>query len=331
VHLCKSSCNHRDGIPRGAVSCIFGSPVVYGGKLNAIPLALTVTSVFLHAGWNLLGKKQSPSLAFFVFAVGSGGLLFSPVLFWGLPNLWYLPITFWLLLIVSGFFQLIYLGGLAWAYSNGDMSVLYPFVRGLPVALVAVVANAALGGSTLHPGVFIGIVLVVAGTFVLPLNNVRSLRLATYLTPAFGFALLAVAGTVGYSIADKAALDLMRQHGFNALTAGLTYTVIQAYAIVIWAILPLRYIARERRAVETIWATQRQNAVLAGVAMTLTYGLVLIAMATGADVRQIVALRQLSIPVGTLFGIFLLKESVSGPKLFGTAVMLCGLAQIALM
>ena len=70
--------------------------------------------------------------------------------------------------------------------------------------------------------------------------------------------------------------------------------------------------------------------VATGLMMTCTYGLVLIAMALTEEVSYVVALRQLSIPVGVLMGILWLKEPASRAKAIGTLVMLAGLMMVAL-
>jgi uncharacterized membrane protein len=64
--------------------------------------------------------------------------------------------------------------------------------------------------------------------------------------------------------------------------------------------------------------------------MTCTYGLVLMAMAMTDEVSYVVALRQLSIPVGVLMGVLWLKEPASTAKTLGTMVMLAGLIMVAL-
>ena len=49
-----------------------------------------------------------------------------------------------------------------------------------------------------------------------------------------------------------------------------------------------------------------------------------------ATVRYVVAFRQLSIPIGVLLGILLLREPAYRPKLVATVVMVAGLLLTAL-
>lgn len=297
--------------------------------MSASALALVLISVCLHAGWNLLGKRRAPSLAFFTLAIAGGGLALLPLLWLG-PLPWYLPTAFWPLLLASGLCQMLYMGGLAWAYARGEVSVLYPLARALPVVLVPLVTVGLLGSRELTTPDWLGIALILAGALCLPLTNWRAFTLRTYLTPALGFALLAAVGTVGYSVLDKQALDIMTASGHTHLSAGLGYMVLQALATLVWALPMILALPAERRLLPSLWKTQRPAALLTGLMITATYGLVLVAMALTREVSYIVAIRQLSIPLGVLIGVLWLKEGAPPLKVVGVGVMLGGLLIIAL-
>lgn len=297
--------------------------------MSPTALALVLVSVCLHAGWNLLGKRQAPSLAFFTLAMGGGGLAFAPLLWLG-PSPWSLPSAFWAWLIASGLCQTLYMAGLAWAYARGEISVLYPLARALPVVLVPLVGLGLPGDQSLGALDWLGMVLILVGALCLPMSSWRALSLRTYLTPALGFALLAAVGTVGYSLIDKRALGLMTAAGHSPLTAGGHYMVLQALITPLWAAPLVWWLPAERRTLPELWAKQRRNALLTGLIITATYGLVLMAMTLTAEVSYVVAMRQLSIPLGVFAGVWWLKESAAPVKLAGVAVMLAGLAIVAL-
>lgn len=278
----------------------------------------------MHAGWNVLGKRNAPSLATFALAYGAGGALMLPLVLLG-PSLTALPSAFWGWLALSGLCQMLYMGGLAWAYARGDVSVLYPIARALPVVMVPLVSIALLGSRVLDIWDGLGMVLVVAGALCLPLSHPQARRLSTYLTPAMGFALLAAAGTVGYSLIDKQALGLMQGAGHSGLTAGAVFMVLQALMTLTWAVPLLAMLPAERRRLPALRQQGLAMLVATGLMMTCTYGLVLIALALTDEVSYVVALRQLSIPVGVLMGVLWLKEPASRAKALGTLVMLAGL------
>nr|WP_267957737.1 EamA family transporter [Halomonas zhangzhouensis] len=288
---------------------------------------MVLLSVCLHAGWNLLGKRRAPSLAFFTLAIAAGGLVLSPLLVLG-PPLASLPPSFWGWLAASGLCQMLYMGGLAWAYARGEVSVLYPLARALPVVLVPLVAVGLLGSQRLTPMEVAGMGLILVGALCLPLAGAP--RLANYLTPALAFALLAALATVGYSLIDARALALMVEAGFSALSAGAVFMVLQALVTPLWALPLLLALPSEQRQFTRLWSEARGAMLLTGLMITVTYGLVLVALAQSEAVSQIVALRQLSIPLGVVLGILWLKERPSLAKLGGTAIMMAGLWLVAL-
>ncbi|NOG32484.1 EamA family transporter [Halomonas sp. TBZ9] len=71
--------------------------------------------------------------------------------------------------------------------------------------------------------------------------------------------------------------------------------------------------------------TKRRLMLWTGLMITTTFGFVLVALALSDEVSHVVALRQLSIPLGTLIGILWLKERLSTFKALGLVIMLTGL------
>jgi drug/metabolite transporter (DMT)-like permease len=297
--------------------------------LSPAALTLVLVSVCMHAGWNVLGKRNAPSLGAFTLAYGAGGAVLIPLLWLG-PSLSSLSASFWGWLALSGLCQMLYMGGLAWAYARGEVSVLYPIARALPVVLVPLVSIALLGNRVLDRWDGIGMALVVVGALCLPLSHPEARRLSTYLTPAMGFALLAAVGSVGYSLIDKQALGLMQEVGHSGLTAGAVFMVLQALMTLTWAVPLLAMLPAERRRLPALRQQGFTMLIVTGLMMTCTYGLVLIALALTDEVSYVVALRQLSIPVGVLMGVLWLSEPASRAKALGTLVMLVGLVLVVL-
>lgn len=295
--------------------------------MSTAALLLVLCSAAMHAGWNLLGKGREPSLAFFTLAVLGGGLVFSPLLLVQ-PGYLQLPLMFWLLLLVSGFFQAIYMAGLAWAYARGEVSVLYPLARALPVLMVPLTGLMMLQGTALLSHDWLALSLIALASLLLPFPRLRELRLSRYLTPALAFVLLAAVGTTGYTLIDKAAIDLMQQQLGTPLMSGGHYMVLQAFASLIW-MLPVILLGRnEQQALRKLLAGPLLVYVGAGVLVLATYGLVLVAMAMTDEISYLVALRQASIPLGALGGILLLKESVTHLKVLALLLLTSGLVLI---
>lgn len=296
--------------------------------MSATALMLVLVSVCLHAGWNVLGKSRVPSLTFFALATAAGGLALAPLLWLG-PPLGELPWRFWGWLAATGLCQTLYLGGLAWAYARGEMSVLYPLARALPVLVVPLVTVGLLGSRVVNGWDITGFVLVVLGALCLPLANRQAFQLSTYMTPALGFALLAAVSTAGYSLIDKQALELMLAADYSSFTAGAVYIVLQALATCLWAVPIILMMPTERGRLPRLWASEKRRVLVAGLMIQATYGLVLVALAMTEEVSYVVAMRQLSIPLGVLIGIMWLRERATPFKLLGTGIIVLGLWLVA--
>ena len=166
------------------------------GPLTPLAIVLLVASAVLHASWNLISKRNSPTASFFLIANTAGGLLLLPVLLWHGDVLWGLPPRVWVLLGVTGFFMAFYYSSLAGAYRAGDISVAYPLARSSPVIVVTVVTFGLGRGDQVSAQCVMGILLVVLGCFVVPMRRLSEIRLSNYLNLACAMALLAAVGTV---------------------------------------------------------------------------------------------------------------------------------------
>ena len=68
---------------------------------------------------------------------------------------------------------------------------------------------------------------------------------------------------------------------------------------------------------------------MTGIGIYLTYGLVLVSMNYVTNVSYVAAFRQLSIPLGALLGIALLKEPRYPPKIIGVVIVFLGLVLVS--
>jgi len=292
---------------------------------------LILVSAAMHAGWNLCTKREHPSAAFFLAANAAAAALLAPVALRFGCAVPLFPIRVWGLIAVTGFSLACYYAALAGAYRNGDMSLAYPLARALPAVIVALItiARGQADQITLRAGA--GIVLIVTGALVLPLRRMTELRLANYANSACILALLAALGTVGYSLADDAALRSLRTTpGMPLKTTQVTllYTFFEAVAATIWLALFVAAGQGERRALRRILRERKAPAALTGAAIYGTYALILVAMAFVKNVSYVVAFRQLSILFGTVLGVFFLQEPRCPAKFVGVTVMFAGLVLV---
>jgi drug/metabolite transporter (DMT)-like permease len=298
--------------------------------MTATAILLITLSVIAHAGWNLSSKRQ-PSVAFFLIASATSVLALTPLL-WYNRTLWaWTPPAVWGLVGITGLFQAIYYSGVAGAYRHGDMSLAYPMLRALPVLLVTAISFALGRGHQISPLGLVGIITVAVGCMLLPLKSFRSVHLRDYLALCCLLALMAALGTTGYTLVDDEALRQLRT-GFSWLgktPVTLYYISLQTLSTNLWVLLFVLILPAERGRLRELWRQGRAQAALSGLVITGAYGLVLASMAYVTNVSYVAAFRQMSIPLGALLGIILLKEPRYAPKLIGVGVVSVGLALVA--
>jgi drug/metabolite transporter (DMT)-like permease len=301
--------------------------------MTSIAIILVAISAFVHAFWNLLGKRQNPSTAFFFVASAFAAICFSPLLLVYRAAFAYIPVRVWMWLGLTSVFEAIYYIGLAGAYRHGDMSVAYPLARALPVILVALL-TAILGlGVPLSLVGVAGILLVVIGCLLLPLRSIRQIHLENYLTACCLLAGLAALGTTGYTLVDNQALmDLHTASGtgLGQIEIAFFYLALGSIGISIVTGGYILLSTSERAELSQVWHAGKGMAFLTGVLIVGTYGLVLAAMEYATNVSYIAAFRQLSIPMGAVLGILVQKEPAYPPKLASIGIIFAGLVLIML-
>lgn len=300
--------------------------------MTPIAIILILISAIAHASWNLLGKSQKPNAAFFLLANVFGTLALGITANTALSIIPQIPTSVWYLLIATGVCQTIYFTGLSNGYRHGDLSIIYPVVRGLP-ALIVVIASLLLGRSHLISTQSIwGCVFIFTGCLILPMRRFRDFRVDNYRNLSSFFALMAALGTVGYSLIDDMALRQMRQiPNINLAVWQITlvYAFFEGIFTTCWMTLVGLPSQRVRTDLRLLLKTTWSRAALTGLAISFTYVLVLISLAFVSDVSYVVGFRQLSIPLGALMGIVILKESAHKPRLMGVAILFVGLVLIA--
>ena len=301
--------------------------------MTILAISLLTLSAFIHASWNLIGKRAGSTTVFFFIATFSSALVFLPVLFIFRNDLKEVPSEFWLLLALSGIFQAIYYISLAEAYRNGDLIVAYPLVRALPVLMIAFVSLVLGRGERLTYWGFLGMILIALGCLALPLRSFQAAHLRQYWQRIHLLAVLAAIGTTGYTIIDDTSLRLLRglpEVKLENLQVAFLYIELEtiAAAITLLAVTVIHPIERLE------WQLLRKyswtQAATSGILITAAYLLVLISMAYVRDVSYVSAFRQLSIPFGALFGIFIQKEKPYPPTIAGITCITTGLILVGI-
>ena len=285
-----------------------------------LPLIIVLISTFMHAGWNLLAREQRGRDIFLPLLLFISGLGLVPALLTEWLTAPILP-TVWFYLLVTGVFQAIYYLGLLQGYKNGDFTVVYPVARALPVLILALVD----WGRGQPPSLWgwFGMVLISVGCVLIPLQSWRDFAWARYGNVIMAWVLLAASGTVGYTLVDRAAAELMRE-GWDTAVRYATFEFISTF-LLYWLMLRLLRYPTWQIPERTVWG----RAVLAGLFMFGAYALVLWAYQLVTHVSYVVALRQFSIVLGVIAGAILFHEPAPRWRISMASLIVAGVILIS--
>ena len=284
--------------------------------MTPFALTLLLAAAFIHATWNLLLKRAQGGPAFqWLFAVLSVGLYFPAVLAWG----WYRPVPFTATMVAvimgSSVLHTLYYAVLQRGYRAGDLSVVYPLARGTGPFL-AVVGAVLILGERPAAGVLAGGLLIILGVLALSGAGAWS-RQGGPSRAAVIYGLATGVVIASYTLWDKNAVSGM------AIAPLLLDWGTNCGRVVLLA--PVAF--RRRREVRTHWLRNRREALGVALLNPLAYILVLTALRI-TPVSHIAPAREISILIGSLMGIRLLREGNAGVRLLGAASMTLGLVLI---
>jgi drug/metabolite transporter (DMT)-like permease len=286
-------------------------------------LVLVLASAAMHAGWNVLAKREGDPTAFLLAMEATSIVLLSPVLPFLVP-LSEIPLEIFGILAASSLLHAFYAIWLARAYAREDLTIVYPIVRSAP-ALAAALAWAALG-ERLSPSGVTAIALVIAGVWLL--RSGRDDRATPGPTGGVYFALLALGATVAYSVVDKAGVGAMDDLPTVAAPAIAYMALVYLPYVVALAALALRdrsppaLLAGLRRAMP--------RAAFGGLLGLAAYALILEALRS-APVGYVVAARQASIPLAAIMAVTVTKERISARRGVGLGIVTLGVAWLGLV
>jgi len=122
-------------------------------------------SGLLHAVWNLVAKQSLDKVVFLWSIQWVAVFLYLP---WALAVVWHhhIPFKGWLFLVVTVTLHGFYVMLLSKTYTAGDLSQVYPLMRGVSPLLVPIIGVVILG-ERLPIVAWIGVATVVVGIWIL--------------------------------------------------------------------------------------------------------------------------------------------------------------------
>lgn len=278
------------------------------------PFLLVVVSAVTHAVWNMLAKKGEDKDSFMWLMILTSFFTLLPIFAVLLPKIT-LPYSAIPFLLISALAETLYFLSLSNAYSLGDLSITYPIARSSPLFLT-ILAVVILGEQISLWGI-IGIFLMVVGVYMIHLRGLSFEEafkpLKNFGEPATRYALLTAFCTTAYSLSDKL--------GVTQIDPILYAFWLEPFILIF--ITPVVLWKTGFNNISSEWRSSRINVSLSGFLMRGGYVLVLMAMSL-TQVSYVLALRQLSVVLGALAGVLLLKEDYGRVRIMSSIIIFLG-------
>src|SRR4030095_12415754 len=283
--------------------------------MSLVPLVLVVIAAFIHASWNLLAKRAAAAGPTFVFAYNVVACVaYLPWVIWLLATheqIWSWPIA--LCLLASAVIHLGYSLCLQRGYQVADLSVVYPIARGTGPFMSSIGAFILLRESPTWLGV-LGLVAVVAGIGCISTQgNLTSCR-----QPKGQEGVRWGLGT-GSLIAAYTVVD-----GYGVKVLGIHPVLLDWFSnflrLFFLGPLVLKNPAQMMERMKGFWGLAGG----VGPFSPLSYILVLSAVDMGAPLSLVAPAREMSMMIGAIFGMLILREPVNIWRVAGCATIIAG-------
>ncbi len=255
-------------------------------------MAIVLFAAALHATWNALVRASSHKFQDTVLIVLGAGVWTAFLL----PLVPIPAVESWPYLAASVLIHVAYFSLVAFSYQSGELSFVYPLMRGSAPALTAV-AGALLINESPSLGGWAGVLLISCGVLVLAGDSWRS---GTFRAAPAMLALTNAGVIVVYTVVDGQGARLSG-HAFSytgwmfLLTAPLLLAIAAA--------------GQGREVLQRIELGWRRG-LLGGACTLASYGLALWAM-TRAPIALVAALRETSVVFAAIIAAYFLREPIT--------------------
>lgn len=296
--------------------------------MTLLAFLLIVTSASLHASWNLLAKKSHMTMAFYGLICITSSACWAHVQLWTPINVPGLPVQFWINLVASILSDFCYCFGLMMTYRYLEMSSAYPIMRSLPIIITAATTGLLGLGKPLSPMAYAGMAVVFVGCLLMPLRQLKDIKLSSYFNKYMLFVILTACGTTGYTVFDSESLKILKNHlpEINTAVRSMTFYSTRGIMLSSCMLLYILVAPAERARAKDFIVRRDWHPFVAGICATGTYILVLMAMNYVTNVSYVQVFRQLGLPLGMGLGIVFLKEKPAPIRFVGVSLICLGLA-----
>jgi len=283
----------------------------------SMAVLLVLFSGFTHAVWNLFTKRSLNKYVFLWSIHIVGTVILLPYFIIELLQV-ELQVETVGYMVISAFFQGMYFIFLSKSYSYGDLSQTYPIMRGTGVMFVTLLSVVLFGDSLSMAG-WIGFCCILAGLFIISgIVNRHANQGESAHSISILYAIVVGICVAGYTLMDK--LIVQQLSPLSTLELSNINYVIVAFFMVVRA--GRTQIIRE-------WQQNWKTILIGCICSPASYFMFLMAMKL-APLASIAPIREIGTVVGTILGIFVLKEKQGLRRIIMSAVITCGIISIAL-
>lgn len=275
-------------------------------------MVIVLFAAVLHAGWNSLVRASSekfPNTVLIVLGAAVWMVFLLPVTPIPAPQSWpYLAAS---VIIHVAYFSLV-----AFSYQDGELSFVYPLMRG-SAPVISAIAAALLINESPSPGGWAGVLLISCGILVLAGDSWRS---GSFRSAPAMFALGNACVIALYTLVDGKGVRLSG----NAFS--YTGWIFLLTAPVLLAISAAGRGGKILQCIKTEW----HRGLLGGACTLASYGLALWAM-TRAPIALVAALRETSVVFAAVIASFFLKEPITRVRYASILTVCAGAAAIKML
>ncbi len=266
--------------------------------------AILLVAALLHAGWNALVRRD-PDRGAATIAVAVGGAVVGIAVLPFLPRLAPVAVPY---ILASGLIHLAYFTLIARAYRHGELSVVYPLMRGLAPLIVTLAAIVFIEPASTR--VLVGVAVLAGGIVSLGVDGLKRRH-------AVGSALANAFVIAGYTLVD----------GLGVRLSGAPETYV-AWVLVAGAVVTLGVrLWRQGTGVLAGLRARIPLTLASGVMTYAAYGIALWAM-TVAPIGAVAAVRESSVLFATAIGAVALGERFGPIRWLAAALVVGGLVLI---
>lgn len=274
--------------------------------MSLISFLLVLLAAAIQALWNFWTKRfNGKRLLLLVVGWGGAGLVLTPLGFYFQGE--DVSAHGFSIVLLSGIVHTLYVVLLSWAYSVGELSLVFPVSRGAGIVFTCF-GSYFLSIDSLSSTGLIGIFLIVVGIMSLGFAKTTVDRKVK----SIGAALCVSVCVSSYTLLDKAGVGEM-----PVLLYLGAINLIPALIILPW------YVFKKSSDLQTVFRDHKLEAGVIGIGGALGYAIILFAFQL-SPAAYVAALRELSIVFVVFMGVVFLKEKLSKRKIIGALFVVLG-------